>query len=190
MEIRTAEFTHNSDKDTVEGYAIVYNSPSEVLFSPQKGAFKETIASGAAREAIKSKDIRALYAHDEKAILGRTKSKTLQLSEDEHGIKYTLKLPKTSLGNDMRELIGRGDIQGASFKFTVKDNAEAWAYDRSQKMWNRTINSLDLYEITLTSSPAYSDTTAALRSLEAIEEAIKANHQLLKMKLRLKELNF
>ena len=41
MEIRTAEFIPNTDKNIVEGYAIVYGSPSEVLLNPVKGAFKE-----------------------------------------------------------------------------------------------------------------------------------------------------
>jgi HK97 family phage prohead protease len=115
------------------------------------GAFARTLASGA--------DVLCLADHAPDKVLGRTRSGTLQLRETARGLEYTLELPDTSVGNDMRALAARGDIGGVSFGFhCIRDE------------WNgnlRTLHEVALEEISIVSAhPAYADTTVTLRSLQ------------------------
>ncbi|WP_336661298.1 HK97 family phage prohead protease, partial [Enterobacter hormaechei] len=96
-------------------------------------------------------DVRALYEHNYTQLLGRTKSGTLVLSEDDTGLRFELTPPNTQLGNDVLELVERGDISGMSFGFRALK--EAW--DIGQSPYLRTVTAAELREITVTSMPAY-----------------------------------
>ncbi|EIQ76315.1 prohead protease, partial [Shigella flexneri 1235-66] len=50
-------------------------------------------------------------------LLGRTRSGTLKLEEDETGLRFELTPPDPSTGRDVIELVKRGDISGMSFGF-------------------------------------------------------------------------
>jgi HK97 family phage prohead protease len=124
------------------GYAVRWNSLSEIIwdefreqFAP--GAFKDSLASGS--------DVRALYEHNYTQLLGRTKSGTLVLSEDDTGLRFELTPPNTQLGNDVLELVERGDISGMSFGFRALK--EAW--DIAQSPYLRTVTAAELREIPL-----------------------------------------
>jgi len=110
-------------------------------FAP--GAFKDSLASGT--------DVRALYEHNYSQLLGRTKSGTLVLSEDDTGLRFELTPPNTQLGNDVLELVERGDISGMSFGFRALK--ESW--NIAQSPYLRTVTAAELREITVTSMPAY-----------------------------------
>lgn len=119
FEIRTSELSASNKK--LVGYAVRWNSLSEVIwdefreqFAP--GAFKDSLASGS--------DVRALYEHNYTQLLGRTKSGTLVLAEDDTGLRFELTPPNTQLGNDVLELVERGDISGMSFGFRALK--ESW----------------------------------------------------------------
>jgi hypothetical protein len=150
------EFRGEAGKSTLRGYAAVFNSPADV-----NGQFREKIAPGAFRATIGG-DIRALYGHDSKAVLGRTKSGTLRLSEDERGLAVEIDLPDTQVARDLRESIARGDIDGMSFGFNVTD--QEWDY--SGNVPERTIRGIDLREVSVVAFPVYENTELALRSLE------------------------
>ncbi|EQB0874715.1 HK97 family phage prohead protease [Enterobacter hormaechei] len=146
FEIRTSEVSTSNKK--LVGYAVRWNSLSEIIwdefreqFAP--GAFKDSLASGS--------DVRALYEHNYTQLLGRTKSGTLVLSEDDTGLRFELTPPNTQLGNDVLELVERGDISGMSFGFRALK--EAW--DIAQSPYLRTVTAAELREITVTSMPAY-----------------------------------
>ncbi|GIW49006.1 MAG: hypothetical protein KatS3mg079_482 [Caloramator sp.] len=49
--------------------------------------FKEKVLKGAFKESIEKDDIRALFNHDTNFVLGRNKSGTLFLEEDEKGLR-------------------------------------------------------------------------------------------------------
>lgn len=146
FEIRTSDLSASNKK--LVGYAVRWNSLSEIIwdefreqFAP--GAFKDSLASGS--------DVRALYEHNYTQLLGRTKSGTLVLSEDDTGLRFELTPPNTQLGNDVLELVERGDISGMSFGFRALK--EAW--DIGQSPYLRTVTAAELREITVTSMPAY-----------------------------------
>lgn len=149
----------DSESNVIEGYAAVFNSPTDIW-----GMFTEIIAPGAFADAIASNDdIRALFNHDWNNVLGRTKSGTLRLSEDTRGLKFEVDLPNTTLARDLSESLRRGDISQCSFGFVP--TSETWDYEPEIPV--RTINTVELHEISVVSIPAYEDTEVSLRSKEA-----------------------
>lgn len=148
---------------TVEGYAAVFNSPTKI------GWFEEEIAAGAFDEAITKSDCRALFNHDNNHLLARQSSGTLSLELDAKGLKYRFDAPNTMTGNDILEMIARGDLAESSFAFTVK--SESWEEEKDDDgKWHyrRVIKEVDiLYDVSPVTYPAYADTTVAKRSFDS-----------------------
>jgi HK97 family phage prohead protease len=148
---------------TIAGYAAVFNSETDI-----GGYFREKIAPGAFSNAV-SEDVRALFDHDTAHVLGRTKSGTLRLREDDHGLAVEIDLPDTQVARDLTASMERGDIDGMSFGFRV--TKQEW--DESQDPPLRTIREVELHEVSVVTFPAYGDTEIALRSLEEARESAK-----------------
>ncbi|CAM5342760.1 HK97 family phage prohead protease [Eoetvoesiella caeni] len=147
----------------LEGYAAVFNAEAHL------GGFVEVIRAGAFQKSLAAgQNIQALYHHQDNALLGATRSGTLQLAEDHHGLKFSLALPDTSYGKDVGVLVARGDIAGCSFGFRVRDGGDRWE-ERNGGEWLRELLDVELREITVTGDPAYQDTSVALRSLGQVE---------------------
>ena len=143
---------------TIEGYAAVFNSLSEDL-----GGFREIISPGAFKRSLKAgADVRALVDHDPAKILGRNKAGTLSLREDDHGLHVRIKPPDTTAGRDTVESLRRGDVDQMSFAFSVV--SDEWNTDDGQEV--RTINDVDLHDVSIVTYAAYPDTSVAVRSLE------------------------
>lgn len=165
--IRTTPSPGTLDEpNRLHGYAARFNEESAIL--NEKGVcrtpFVEVIRPGAfARTLRENRDIRALYNHDRAHVLGRTKSGTLDLVEDEVGLKFALRLPDTQVARDLRESIRRGDIDGCSFHgYVLADEVEL----RPGLPALRTILDIELVEITpATAFPAYASANVVLRSL-------------------------
>lgn len=154
-----------AESSIISGYAAVFNSPTNI-----GDFFTETIAPGAFSRAIaENGDIRALFNHDWNNVLGRTKSGTLSLEEDERGLKFEVELPNTSVARDLAESMRRGDINQCSFGFFATE--ETWDY--STEPATRTIHEVELYEVSVVSVPAYDDTEASVRSKELGQEVEK-----------------
>lgn len=168
------------NSQVIEGYASIFNSPTMI-----GDMFQETIAQGAFAKALAdSADIRALFNHNWDYVLGRTKSGTLTLEEDEKGLKFRVTPPDTSWAKDLMISMQRGDINQCSFGFQVVRDSWNWEVDPAQ----RTIKEVKLYEISIVSLPAYEDTEAYVRDrfteqrelhyerqklIKQIEEALK-----------------
>lgn len=140
---------------TIAGYAAVFNAASDDL-----GGFVEIIAPGAFDGCLES-DIRALWNHDDGAVLGRTKSGTLRLALDARGLSCEIDLPDTDEGRAAATLVGRGDVDGMSFGFYTEE--DSWAFVDGKVV--RTLIKVNLFEVSLATFPAYTDTEAALRGL-------------------------
>jgi uncharacterized protein len=142
---------------TAVGYACVYDALSDPL--DDIGGARERFAPGAFEGVIENADVRALLNHDPNQVLGRTKSGTLRLFDEPKGLRFELDLPDSPLGENMRTAISRGDLDGASFRFEVGD--EAWDGD------TRTITSVKaLRDVTLATYPAYPAASVELRTKE------------------------
>ena len=161
IERRTAdegvELREEGDTLTAIGYAAAFNRLSQNL-----GGFVERVAPATFRSTLNQSDVRALFNHEPDHLLGRSSTGTLRLSEDDHGLRYEVDLPNTSLGRDVAELLRRGDISGSSFGFrTISDE---WS-ETEDGYPLRTLTEVALRDVGPVTFPAYSSTEASLRSL-------------------------
>jgi HK97 family phage prohead protease len=161
-EVRTnsVDFEVRAEGDgmTFTGYASVFNSPSEDL-----GGFVEYVAPGAFKRSLQSRnEVKLLWNHDSGEPLASLRGGTMQLIEDEVGLRVTAKLPNTTRGRDIAELLRTKVIDSMSFGFNViKDS---WSRDGQ----TRTLESVRLFEASIVSFPAYAATTATVRSAPSI----------------------
>jgi HK97 family phage prohead protease len=161
-EVRTnsVDFEVRAEGDgmTFTGYASVFNSASEDL-----GGFIEYVAPGAFKRSLQSRnEVKLLWNHDSGEPLASLRGGTMQLIEDERGLKVTAKLPNTTRGRDIAELLRTKVIDSMSFGFNViKDS---WSRDGQ----TRTLESVRLFEVSVVSFPAYAETTATVRSQPTI----------------------
>jgi HK97 family phage prohead protease len=166
MERRTFSEVRTAGR-RAEGYAATFGSVANI------GSFHERIAPGAFRGALAG-DILALLDHDAGKVLGRTRSGSLRLTEDDKGLAFSLDLPDTQAGRDVLALAERGDLGGMSFGFMVPEGGESWDGN------TRTLRSIDLKEISVVSAwPAYEGTEIALRALNRSSDREKRRRALI-----------
>lgn len=146
--------------DTLVGHAAVFNQRAQIGSDYEqlsRSAFDDVLAD-------KATDVTALINHDPAYLLGRQASGTLRLRTDDEGLAFELDLPDTSYAKDLRELVARGDMTGASFGFIPDLDASTWtrADDGTQV---HTINRVTyLRDVSPVTFPAYAGTGVALRS--------------------------
>ena len=161
-EFRQIRIDSNAEARTISGYAAVFNSESNDL------GFYETIAPGAiTKDTIIRSDVVATLNHDPEKVLARSKygKGTLQLNVDERGLKYEYEAPNTTLGNDLREMLKRGDIDAASFAFAVSQEEGAQKWEKRDGKYYRTIYKIDkLFDVAAVYHPAYSAASTELRA--------------------------
>lgn len=154
------EFEYRTDGDTltITGYALKWDSRSKNL-----GGFKERVAPGATTKTIAEGDIRALFNHDPNLILGRNRSGTLRLSEDDTGTLYEVHgdLRQTYV-RDLAIALERGDITQSSFAFrTVGPDGDSWDEDEDGFLL-RTLREIQLFDVSPVTYPAYEDSTSGI----------------------------
>lgn len=158
------ELRETEDGMTFEGYAAIFDSPSEPL------PFIERIKRGAFNRSLTKarNDIKLLWNHETSSVLGSTRAGTLKLYEDERGLKVTATLPNTTQGRDAAVLLKRGDVDSMSFGFSVPAGGDSWNEDGSE----RVLKSVRLHEVSIVAFPAYTSTagTTSVRGLDKIAE--------------------
>jgi len=145
----------DGDQRHIVGYAAVFNSLSEEMFG-----FQEEIEPGTFLESIEQDDIRGLFNHDPNLILGRNTSSTLQLVEDEIGLRYDITLPDTQYARDLATSMDRGDVDRSSFGFRALE--DEWRIDDGVHI--RKLIKARLFDVSPVTFPAYPVTTAEIRS--------------------------
>lgn len=145
----------DGEKPKIRGYASVFNQKSDDL-----GGFREIVKPGAFKKTIQESDIRALFNHDPNYVLGRKKTGTLVLDEDEHGLRIEVDPPDTQWARDLLTSIRRGDIDQMSFGFkTIND---VWEKRDGENI--RLLTEARLFDISPVTFPAYPQTSVAVRS--------------------------
>lgn len=178
--VPTEFITREDGEDlTIEGYFAVFNSNYNIA-----PGMSESIAPGAFSNTLDN-DIRALINHDTTLVLGRTKSETLTLKQDDKGLwgKITIN-PNDVDAMNLYSRVKRGDVDQCSFGFNILSEETDFRDDGSVH-W--TMTDLDVHEVSCCTFPAYQETNISARS-EQKEEIIKRQNEAWKesMKARLK----
>lgn len=151
VELRAASL----DGRTLYGHAAVFGAHAQI-----RGAW-ETLAPTAFDEALRSDDVRALINHDPSKLLGSTSAGTLKVDTDDTGLVFEVQLPNTSYANDLRELVDRGDLRGASFGFIPGADEIGVAPDGRQLRTHTSVK--HLLDVSAVTFPAYDAAEVALR---------------------------
>src|SRR3546814_13304198 len=103
-------------------------------------------------------------------VLGRTKSGTLTLTEDDTGLAFALDMPDTAAARDLIALAERGDLGGASFGFNVPKDGDAWTGN------SRELRNVKLAAVSIVSAwQASQDTVIILRPLQTTHQLCALN---------------
>lgn len=154
----TTRETETEKNPIIEGYFAVFDS----IYEMGEG-MSESIDAHAFDTALDA-DIRALTNHDTSLVLGRTKAGTLELRVDEHGLYGIIHInPNDADAMNLYERVLRGDVDQCSFGFDILSEETDFRDDGSVH-W--TIKEVRLYEVSVCTFPAYSETEVTARSAE------------------------
>jgi hypothetical protein len=157
------------DEFAISGYAARFDSPSKPIPTANGHHFVETIKQGAFTRALaEQQDVFCLVNHDMSRILGRSKSGTLTLAQDDKGLKFRCQLDRNnSEHRNIHAAIARKDLDSCSFGFVVSEDdfGNSWHTDKDG-VNQRTIGTFrNITDVSVVSYPAYNSTSVAARSL-------------------------
>jgi HK97 family phage prohead protease len=149
------------------GYAAKYNSDS-VRFSGWEKDWIERIAPGAFKRTLaENPDVVALWSHDASKPAARTPD-TLTVREDDTGLAVEIRLVDTATNRDLLTNVRAGIVDSMSFGFIpVKTR---WTEQKDADHDVRTLEDVDLLEVSPVVWPAYPETTIGARSHRAFRE--------------------
>lgn len=180
------------------GHAAVFDQWT-TLYEGRYWTFREVVRPGAFKEALaEDQDVRSLFNHDSNFVLGRSTSGTLSLREDARGLFTETHAPATATVNDL--VVGpveRGDVSQMSFAFLTrkgdgKQTIERLGDDRDtviitrggeriteyeegvRLVTERELLSVDLFDVSVVTFPAYEGTDISVRSRAEDFEAREA----------------
>lgn len=141
----------------IVGYAAKFNTESNEL-----GWFREKILPGAFTKALADSDVRALWNHNSDYVLGRTKSGTLVLRQDDVGLWIEITPPDVQWARDLTVSIQRGDVDQMSFAFSDVTDRRT---DDGDSVLRELLEIRKLYDVSPVTYPAYEDTEVYVRKL-------------------------
>ncbi|EOU1136569.1 HK97 family phage prohead protease [Clostridium perfringens] len=148
----------------IDGYVNAVARDSR-LIPDVKGSFREQIVPKAFQRALeKAENVDILLNHDKNRKLGSTAEGTLELFEDNIGLRAIAKITDA----EVIEKAKRNELRGWSFAFySVKDRWE----DIEEGVQRRYVEDLELTEVSIvdnTKVPAYSATSIETRANEEV----------------------
>lgn len=173
LEIR--EFNEVRAVDNEDGKMIVEGTVNNVGEWSKMiyGSFKERVSEGAFKRAFErakdnKRDIFFLALHNTRSLpIASVNSGTMELKEEKKKVTLRAELPDTTQNRDIYALVKAGVLREFSFGF---NNAKCdWDKD-ADGIRTRTINDLDISEISLVCTGAYNNTGAEARGYNACEE--------------------
>lgn len=156
------------DGSKMVGYFAVFDQWTEIR-SSYEGNFLERVAPGAFRNAFaKPAKPRVLYDHGADPTIGnKPLGKPTVLREDAHGAYYEVDLFDSSYVNDLKPALKAGEL-GASFRFKVVGEESEYptraTAHNPNRLEERTITDVELYEFGPVTFPAYAGASAGMRS--------------------------
>ena len=147
------------DEQRIEGYAAIFDATADINW------FTESIDRDAFADVINKHDCRALFNHDPNFPLARSVDGegTLDLKVDDNGLWFSFPVGPQSYARDLHESIKRGDVNQASFAFTV--DSDEWSTRDGRD--HRNITKLgDLLDVAVVTYPAYEQTAVVARNVQ------------------------
>jgi HK97 family phage prohead protease len=148
----------SGDATIIEGL-IPYDS-----WSGDLGGFRERIQRGAFADSSRNGDVRALWSHDSATPLGRHANGTLRFRDSREGLRFEIEVnPRDVIATSIVARIARGDVDGSSFGFIVRSDADQ-EWREGSGLLERTIKRAELLEVSPVVWPAYPGSSAAART--------------------------
>lgn len=150
-----------TEEGRLRGHAAVFGQAADLgrggLEQIERRAFDRALAD-------ESTDVRALINHDPNQLLGRQSAGTLRLDTDDRGLLFDVDLPDTTYAHNLRALMRRGDLTGASFGFIP--GKDSWSQRGGRQLRTHTEVGR-LVDVSVVTFPAYDGAGAQLRSMPA-----------------------
>lgn len=165
------------------GYAIMFNVPSVILDKDEHYEEREVIKPCAVTKALlDSSDIIMTMYHNREIVLARSnKGKgTLSYKIDSKGVFFEFDAPNSPNGDEALELVRRGDITGCSFIFGSYYYNDEYVRREEKKVNGVTqvtcyvLKMTGIYDFTITTKPAYPDTSVEAREAQERKAQKKA----------------
>lgn len=166
---RAVSVDEDAEGRTMFGHFAVFDQWTEID-STYEGRFLERIMPGAFADTFEAKrdGIRVLYDHGRDPQIGnKPLGQVLALREDAQGAAYEVELFDTGYVNELLPALSAGQL-GASFRFRVVN--EQWSTPTKatrhnpERLEERSITALEIFEFGPVTFPAYASATAGLRS--------------------------
>lgn len=166
LRVLSSNLAVTDEEMVVEGLVNQTNAWSHTLGLNKR--FREKVDKGVFTRAInQAPRIDFLAEHRTDLLLATTENSSLELWEDDEGLKMRAKIAPTSYGKDFYTLVKEKMINHMSFGFkVVKDE---WR-KASDGIYERTVSNLQLREVSLVRNPAYPQTAIAARGIDVIED--------------------
>ena len=172
LEIRAMNFDSsnlNFDDNNMHVSGLVNKAGSKSQVISEDGIeFYETINPQAFIDAVNQTDhpIDFYEEHDPSLLLATTDNGSLALNADPTGLNMEATMVDTQVARDAYQWIKTGIIKGMSFGFTVLDDS----WDNSGEIPFRTVNAIELYEVSAVRFPAYLASDIEARGIENLKE--------------------
>ena len=164
-----------TDKKIISGYFIVFDTETELYPGVREEVSPDALVG------VDLSDVKALIDHDTAKVLGRTKANTLSLSVDSKGLYGEIIVNESDQeAMNLYSRVQRGDVDQCSFGFEILNEEMIQNSDGTVKF---IIKSINLYEVSVVTFPAYQDTAVEARSKQ-IEDAQKRTLQARKDELK------
>ena len=164
-----------TDKKIISGYFIVFDTETELYPGVREEVSPDALVG------VDLSDVKALIDHDTAKVLGRTKASTLSLSVDSKGLYGEIIVNESDQeAMNLYSRVQRGDVDQCSFGFEILNEEMIQNSDGTVKF---IIKSINLYEVSVVTFPAYQETAVEARSKQ-IEDAQKRTLQARKDELK------
>ena len=166
---------------TLSGIAHAFGTVSK------HGGHSVAFSAQAFSDALKTSDVYAFFGHDPNRILGHEKANTVRLAVVPEGLSYEIDLPDTNDGRDTATLVERGDLNSMSFGIIPgKYTTSALPAGGGQL---RTYQSMELFDISPVSMPAFSGTSIQLHSADTGRARRVAASNLIRARIGARSIN-
>lgn len=166
------------DEMRVEGYATTFNEPYYLYSFEREDGQVVTVNEQVDRNAFKEADMSdVIFQYDhEGRVFARLSNGTMELMEDDHGLKVNAILGGTEIGRNLYQEIKGGYTNKMSFGFTV---AESDIVPDGENKYIRKIRKIGkLFDVSAVSYPQNNYTEiSARKNCEGVIASIEAERQ-------------